>query len=117
MIRAKSCTLVAVASLALASIALPAAAQSRDLSPLNVTSKAPTSVRVSVAGKDFATVRHDVRVAAHTVCRNAVFNDDLSAFDLNWCSEATAWKAMSRYSAMVRQYGLASVGDIVLAAR
>lgn len=116
MLRAKTCAIAAVAGLAMTAVTLPAAAQPQSVSPLDVV-KAPTTLRVSVAGKDTATVRHEVRVAAYTVCRNAVSNYELDVFELGNCSDAARWKAMKHYSEMVRQYGLASSGEIVLAAR
>lgn len=116
MLRAQTFAIAAIAGLAMTTVSLPAAAQPQSVSPLDVV-KAPTTLRVSVAGKDVAAVRRDVRVAAYTVCRNAVTNYELDFFELGNCSDAARWTAMKHYSEMVRQYGLASSGEIVLAAR
>ena len=115
MIPARSHALAGVGALALAVLALPAVAQPNQVSTLNVN-KAPTTLTVRIVGKDRATVRHEIRVAAHTVCRNAVMNGELSNFTLGWCSDTAQWKAIRRYEAIVRQQGLASSGEIVLAA-
>lgn len=116
MLRAQTAAIAAIIGLAMTATALPAAAQSQSIAPLDVV-KAPTTLRVSVAGKDIATVRRDVRMAANTVCRNAVANYEVDFFDLGYCSETARWKAMNHYVAMVRQYGVANSGEIVLAAR
>jgi hypothetical protein len=103
------------AAFAAASLALPAVAQP-EVAPLNVT-KAPTTLTISIAGKDKAAVRDEVKVAARTVCRNAVTNYELAFTDVNWCRDKTQHKAMRRYAALVMQRGFAGSGAITLAAR
>ena len=46
-------------------------------------------------------------VAASRVCRNAFLNHELEVFDIEWCSHASADKAMTRYRAIVRHNRLA----------
>jgi hypothetical protein len=103
------------AALAAASLALPAMAQP-EVTPLDVT-KAPTTITVSIAGKDKAAVRKDVKVAAGTVCRNAVTNREVAFYDLTWCSQRASNKAMVQYAAIVRHTTFADSGVITLAVR
>ncbi|WP_421930715.1 hypothetical protein [Phenylobacterium sp.] len=101
--------LAALASTFLASAAILAtapAAQAQELSSVNV-SRAPTSEAISIRGKDVIVVRHEVRQAAGRVCRNAFLNHELEAFYIDWCSTASADKAMTRYRAIVKQNRLA----------
>jgi hypothetical protein len=102
------------AALAAASLALPAAAQP-EVAPLSV-SKAPTTITISLAGKDRAAVRKDVKTAARTVCHNAIYNYELAFDDLTWCSDKSAAKAMKRYAAIVAHRQFADSGVITLAA-
>ena len=69
--------------------------------------RAPTSEAVTVRGKAAVVVRHEVRLAASRVCRNAFLNHELEVFDIEWCSHASADKAMTRYRAIVRHNRLA----------
>lgn len=109
--------LTIVAALAASSIALPAFAQPGQVSPLAVTAKAPTSIAVYIRGKDAPTVQREIRVAAHAVCSNAVDNRELSFVDLGWCADASAYKAVHQYRAIVRTQGFAQLDTIILAAR
>ncbi|MES2342490.1 MAG: hypothetical protein V4597_12480 [Pseudomonadota bacterium] len=86
------------------------AAQAQELSSINV-SRAPTSEAISLRGKDVVVVRHEVRQAAGRVCRNAFLNHELEVFYIDWCSTASADKAMTRYRAIVKQNRLAG-GDL-----
>lgn len=102
-------SLAALASTLLASAAILAtapAAQAQELSGVTVT-RAPTHETISLRGKAAVVVRHDVRLAAGRVCRNAFLNHELDAFDIEWCSHASADKAMTRYRAIVRHNRLA----------
>jgi hypothetical protein len=102
-------SLAALASTLLASAAILAtapAAQAQELSSVNV-SRAPTSEAISLRGKDAGMVRHEVHLAADRVCRNAFLNHELEPFYIDWCSTASADKAMTRYRAIVRQNRLA----------
>ncbi len=107
----RSRTLGALASTLVASAAIvgfaPAAhAQGQELPSVTVT-RAPTSEAVTVRGKAAVVVRHDIRLAASRVCRNAFLNHELEVFDIEWCSHASADKAMTRYRAIVRHNRLA----------
>jgi hypothetical protein len=104
------------AALAAASLALPAAAQP-DLAPVNVSGKAPTTLRISIGGLEKAAVRRQVGAAAHSVCRNAIRNRELDLFDFQWCSDGATRKAMHRYSQMTQGRVLAGRGVILLSAR
>ncbi|HEX5378428.1 MAG TPA: hypothetical protein VFW47_07620 [Phenylobacterium sp.] len=85
----------AVAALALSAISVPIQAQ--EVSSLQVTAKAPTSIKVEVTGMKTPAVRHVVRIAAVQVCRNAVYNGELDYFDNEWCQGATTDVTMSQY--------------------
>ncbi|MES2724536.1 MAG: hypothetical protein V4656_15405 [Pseudomonadota bacterium] len=90
-----------IASAAALGFAPAAQAQGQELSSVTVT-RAPTREAISLRGKAAVVVRHEVRLAAGRVCRNAFLNHELNAFDIEWCSRASADKAMTRYSAIVR---------------
>ena len=90
-----------IASAAALGFAPAAQAQGQDLSTVTVT-RAPTREAISIRGKAKVAVRHEVRLAAGRVCRNAFLNRELDAYDVNWCSRASADKAMTRYRAIVR---------------
>ena len=90
-----------IASAALLGFAPAAQAQGQELSSVTVT-RAPTKEAISLRGKAAVVVRHEVRLAAGRVCRNAFLNHELNAFDIEWCSHASADKAMTRYRAIVR---------------
>ncbi|WP_334162863.1 hypothetical protein [Phenylobacterium sp.] len=94
------------------------AAQDRDVSEVSVSGHLPTQVTVPLAGKDRKAVRHEVRLAAGVVCRNAITNRDLEFTDLNWCSQKSRVRAMRRYDGMVARGVLtAEAPVIVLSAR
>lgn len=106
-------SLAALASTLLASAAILAAApaaQAQELSGVTVT-RAPTHEAISIRGKDVRVVRLEVRQVAGRVCRNAYLNRELAVFDLDWCGDASAEKAMTRYRAIVRHNRLAG-GDL-----
>lgn len=107
----------ASAAAALAMAGVPAFAQ--NISEVAVTGRAPTSVTISLAGKPAPVVRREVRVASDTVCRNAISNRDLAFYDLQWCQQKTAAKALRRYAAIVsaRSQTAALPGAIVLSLR
>lgn len=90
------------ASLAAIALATASPAAAQDLSGVNVTARAPTSVTLKVGGMDISTVKREVRDAARLVCRNAVANDELTFFDLSWCADATRAKAMVTYRAALK---------------
>lgn len=117
MILAKPFKTALAAALAAGAIALPAAAQPQAISPLDVTAAAPTTVRVSIRGKDEATVRKDVRSAAHFVCSNAVGIRGLDLNDLGWCADRASLKAMKQYAAIVQGRAFAASGVIEFSAR
>jgi hypothetical protein len=114
---AKPRLLAIAAALVAASISLPALAQPGQVSPIDVTGKAPTTLRINVVGKDFATVRGEVHAAAATVCSNAVDNHELSFVDNAWCRDTAAYKAMRTYSRASKAPLFAQSGVIVLSAR
>jgi hypothetical protein len=116
MSKPKTHVLPILAALSVMSFALPAFAQP-EISPANVTGKAPETVRLDVTGADFATVRPMVHQAAATVCRNAVSNHDITFVDETWCSETAAYKAMRQFAVIVSHRNYADSGVIVLSAR
>lgn len=102
-------SLAVLASTLLASVAILAtapAAQAQELSSVTVT-RAPTHEAISIRGKDARVVRQEVRRAASRVCRNAYLNHELEVFYLDWCSTASADKAMTRYRAILKHNRLA----------
>ena len=90
-----------IASAALLGFAPAARAQGPELTGVTVT-RAPTKEAINLRGKAAVVVRHEVRLAAGRVCRNALLNQELDAFDVTWCSHASADKAMTRYRAILR---------------
>ena len=92
------CALAAGAALA----AAPIVASAADVTPFKVEGRAPTAVKITIAGKAAVEVRQEVRVASRTVCKNAVSNRELAFYDVDWCSDATQRRALSRYAAIVR---------------
>lgn len=119
---ARSLAVLASTLLASAAILATAPAQAQELSTVTVT-RAPTHEAISILGKDARVVRQEVRRAASRVCRNAYLNHELEVFYLDWCSTASADKAMTRYRAILKHNRLAG-GDfaqvstrIVLSAR
>jgi hypothetical protein len=118
MVPAKLVKLAAAAAFAAGVFAISAAsAQPQGVAPLSVTGGHPTSVTVSVKGKDIRAVRKDVDAAAYFVCRNFVGLDGIALEDLNWCADAASAKAMKTYAAAARAGALADTGLVVLAAR
>lgn len=102
----RSRTLGALASTLIAGAAIlgfapPAQAQGQELSSVTVT-RAATSEAIAIRGKAAVVVRHEVRLAAGRVCRNAFLNRELPAFDVDWCRNASADKAMTRYRVILR---------------
>lgn len=110
--------LVAALGAAVALSGAAHAAQGEGVSEVSVSGHLPTQVTVPLAGKDRQAVRHEVRLAAGFVCRNAVTNRDLEFTDLNWCSQRSRVRAMRRYDGMVaRGVMTAEAPVIVLSAR
>lgn len=107
----------ALAALAASCVAFPALAQNGQVTPLNVTAKAPTSLVVRIRDRAPSAVRHDIRVAADTVCANAIANSELRFPDRQWCSDTATFKANKRYDAIRRTATYADSGVIVLSAR
>lgn len=104
-------------------VAFAAPSQAQELSSVDVRAGTPTSETILIRGKTATVVRRDVHRAAARVCRNAFTNHELPLFDVDWCQDAAADKALSRYRVIVRQNRLAG-GDyaslstqIVLSAR
>ena len=104
---------------AVAALALPAAATAQDVTPLQVDGRAPTEVRIALAGKPAVAVKREIRTASGTVCRNAVTNRELALYEVDWCSGATEARALSRYAKIVKHNAtaLAAGSQIVLAVR
>lgn len=97
------------ASLAAVALATASPSMAQDLTGVNVTAKAPTSVTLKVGGMDLSTVKRQVRGAAYFVCRNAVVNGELTFFDLSWCADTTRAKAMVAYRAALKGADVAGV--------
>lgn len=93
-------TLFALA--AVSALALPAAAAAQSPKSVEVIGRAPTEVRIMVVGKAFSQVRHEIRVAASTVCRNAVANSELPLYDRNWCVRETRHTALKDFAMILR---------------
>jgi hypothetical protein len=110
-------TLAALAALAASCVALPALAQNGQVTPLDVTAKAPTSIVISLRDRTPSAVRHDIRAAADTVCFNAVTNREISFTDRQWCSDTATLRANRRYDAIVRTSAYADSGVVLLSAR
>ena len=104
----------AAAAILLAVAASTATAQTVD--PVEIHAL-PTQVTVSVAGKDLATLRRDVRQAAHYVCRNARAIGELDVGDHGWCAFHANAKAMKRYHQMTSSRLAETQPAIVLSAR
>ena len=104
---------------AVTALALPAAALAQTVAPIQVQGRAPTEVRIVLTGKPAVAVKHEVRVASGTVCRNAAANRDLAFYDVAWCSRATEARALSRYAAIVKHNSLqlAAGSEFILAVR
>lgn len=106
----------ALAAAALTALPLPGFAQT--VSEVSITSRAPTQVTISLAGKSAADVSSEVKVAARIVCRNAVSNHELDRPDLNWCRRKSAAKAMDRYALIAAgRTNLAAAPSLVLSLR
>lgn len=118
MILANSIKFAGAAALALGLFATSAVtAQPIGVAPLDVTAAHPTSVTVSIKGKDAFTVRKDVNVAARYVCRNFVGLKGISLDDVDWCADAAFAKAMKQYAAITAAPATADSYTIVLSAR
>lgn len=104
---------------AIGALALPLAAEAQAVQPVQVEGRAPTEVRIALSGKPASAVRHEVRAAAGTVCRNATTNRELAFYDVDWCRHATEARALSRYAAILKHNGaqLAADASITLALR
>jgi hypothetical protein len=99
-------------------LALPAAAAAQSPKSVEVIGRAPTEVRVPLVGKAVSQVRQEIRVAASTVCRNAVANRELPLYDRNWCFRATRYSALKDYAMILRHnQALAESGEIRIALR
>jgi hypothetical protein len=114
---AKQRVLQLLAGLAAACTASAALAQPQQVTSVDVPARAPTSISLVVSGKDVATVRREIRIAAFTVCDNAITNNELSFVDRTWCSDGAIFKANRKYQALSRDHLLASSDRIVLSAR
>jgi hypothetical protein len=113
----KSSTFAALAAVAASCIALPALAQGSPVTPLDVTARAPTSMAVRIVNRDPSAVRRDIRIAADTVCSNAVTNRELQFPDQQWCSDSATSQANRRYTAILRTRAYAQSEVILLSAR
>lgn len=92
---------IAILAAACALLGLPAAAEPQTLSEVSVSGRVPTELRIDIASKAATAVRQEVRVAAGTVCRNAVTNDELEFYDVRWCSDKASARALRQYSRIV----------------
>jgi hypothetical protein len=118
MIPANTLKLACAAAFAAGLFATSAAvAQPDGVTPLSVTPAHPTTVTVSIRGKDDHQVRKDVSAAALFVCRNFVGVKGISLDDVDWCADRSASKAMKQYAAIKQGRFVADAGAIVLAAR
>lgn len=103
------------AALAIALSTSPAAAQ--DVATVDVSGREPTSLTLNIAGLEAPAVRRAVRGASYRVCRNAVSNHELDAFDAEWCSSRTREQAMLAFRAMRASsaQSLAAKGTVMVA--
>lgn len=74
----------------------------------------PTQLRISVVGKDYETVRGDVRVAARTVCKNARTLGELAVEDFYWCIARSSAKSLRQYRSALATGALASADAAIL---
>lgn len=106
---------LATAAAAVALVAgLAPAAFAQTVSEVGVTTRAPTSVSIALAGKSKPEVRKEVVQAAATVCHNAIRNDELAFSDQRWCKQTTRQKAMRRYTAIMSRYANLAAGEPVI---
>jgi hypothetical protein len=100
-------------------LAAGGSAQAQSVSEVDVSGRAPTQIAISLAGKSVESVRAEVRVAARTVCRNAIDNRELEMGDLLWCKQKSAARAFRRYDEIrAGAFQSASLtGAIVLSSR
>jgi mannose/fructose-specific phosphotransferase system component IIA len=117
MILATYVKLACAVGLAAGLTAFSAAAQQGAVTGVDITGGRPTSVAVSIKGKDARTVRKDVTAAANFVCRNFVGLKGISLDDVGWCADRSSTKAMKQYAAAVAAHAVADNGVIVLSAR
>jgi hypothetical protein len=89
---------------AVSALALPAAAAAQSPKSVEVIGRAPTEVRIPLVGKAVSQVRQEIRVAASTVCRNAVANRELPLYDRNWCFRATRYTALKDYAMILQRH-------------
>jgi hypothetical protein len=109
-------SVIAAAGAAMALLGSAASAQS--VSPVVVTPKAPTEVRIVLTGKTPKLVRKEIRIAAGAVCFNAVLNGDLHFTDYRECASLSQRKALSRFAAIRAAHpALAEAGALRLAVR
>lgn len=114
MTASKFTPLLAAAGLSLAAF-MPAHAQS--VAPVEVSGRAPTSMVVRVAGLTDWQVHKVVRSAARHVCKNAVDNYELDAFETDWCASRTMDRTLGEYRALKRGGATqAAIGTLTLAA-
>lgn len=102
-------TLAAIATIA----AVGPAAAGENISQVDVTARAPASVRISLTGKSYDTVRQEVGQAAKMVCRREIKVRQLEFSDLQWCSRTSRVKAMRTYAAM-RAQGIVTATSVVI---
>ena len=106
--------LAAVAALAMSASAVNA----QDVGGIEVQGRAPTTLRIDVRHMDPIVVSQVVRVAAQTVCGNAIDNREVDLGDFITCRDASAGKAMKSYAAMTSSHHeTAFERAIVLSAR
>jgi hypothetical protein len=108
----KSLATAVAATALVAGLAPPAFAQT--VSEVGVTTRAPTSVRIHLAGKTRPEVRQEVVKAAALVCRNAIHNDELAFSDQRWCQQSTRQRAMRRYTSIMSRYATLATSEAVI---
>jgi hypothetical protein len=110
--------LAAFAAVAFGAITAPARAQ--EITGVEVTGRAATTIKINVSGLDRPAVRKVVRVASVEVCDAAVRNREANEFDADWCVRATLDTTMAEYRLHHRADGTLFAAEpdlIVLAAR
>jgi len=90
------------AGIAAGLLSMTGPAQAQNVSTLRVDGSRPTSMTVRIVGLDYPAVRQEVRKTAQLVCRNAMKNGELYAFDLRWCAGRASSAALDRYRSAVR---------------
>lgn len=112
-------TLIATLAVTTMLGAVPAAAHSGDIAEVYVKSRAPTELRISIAGKQGDIVRNEVSAAARLVCRNAAKQGEMQFPFIGACARDARTRALQQYAQLLERTPAAELAGLtlVLAAR